>query len=505
MIRYTLLWLFVFGLIRYAWKDWCKALAILIVLLAVLERPDMPKQMFGIQGLNPFNLTLAGILAAWVGSRGREKYSWDLPRWLTVLFVCYVGIMLISTARLLADPSYLVVFQTTAFKVLSMRSIVSDYVINTFKWIIPAVLLAYGCRGEERQKWMVAAAVGMYVMLAYLVIGQMPLGYLLDGEALQKRAAAVLQRRVGYHRVDLAMMFAGAAWAILAARPAFKTPLVRNGLVALSGFTVLGLVLTGGRTGYGAFCVVGLTLSLLKWRRNLLILPVAVACLLLFAPAISQRMLQGFGNDGDRDEQAITSGRNFVWPHVIRKIREGPAVGFGRQAWVRTNLRMEVTTMTGEGVGHPHNAYLEFTLDNGALGLAILLPLYGLILLKLVGMFRARDNPMVAAVGGMGLALTLAYLIAAFGAQTFYPTESSVPMFCVIALAMRVAADARVAQATGVPVVAGTAPVRPLPAPVRAPVGGVPGRPAHWPRVPRRETPSLPRAIRPGRSRPVNG
>jgi hypothetical protein len=48
---------------------------------------------------------------------------------------------------------------------------------------------------------------------------------------------------------------------------------------------------------------------------------------------------------------------------------------------------------------------------------------------------------MVTAAGGAALAMTLAYIIAAVGAQTFYPTEGSVGMWCLIALATRVAQD----------------------------------------------------------------
>lgn len=489
MIRYTLLWLFVGGLIRYAWKDWCKALAILILMLAVLERPDMPKQMFGIQGLNPFNVALAGILVAWVATHRRDRHAWNVPHALTILFVLYMVVMIISTARLLRDPSYLVITQTPVFQAQSMRAIIADNLVNTFKWVIPGLLLVYGCRGEDRQKWLIAAVIGMYAVLAVLVIRQMPLGYLLDGQALQKRAAEVLQRRVGYHRVDLAMMFAGASWAMLAARPLFTSALMRAGLVGLSGVTLLGLTLTGGRTGYVAWCAVGLTLSVLKWRRNLLLMPALLICVLVIAPGIPQRMLQGFSG-GERDEQTITAGRNLIWPFVLRKIGEGPLVGFGRQAWVRTNLRMETTSITGEGLGHPHNAYLEFTLDNGLIGLAVLLPFYGLIVWNLIRMFRDRERPIVAVAGGMALAATLAYLIGALGAQTFYPRESSVPMYCLIALAIRVAADAK---RTGVAMPAPAQATLAARLPPRAAIGGprprAAVRPDHWPKAHHRADP----------------
>jgi len=451
MIRYTLLWLFVLGLIRYAWKDWCKSLCILVTMLAVLERPDMPKHIFGIQGLNPFNVALMGILIAWFAQR-RDKS--DVPRWLTVLFSLYITVMLLATIRLLLNPTYLMVFQNPVFEVHSRGSLVAEYFVNTFKWVIPAILLVHGCRGEERQRWLIVGVLGIYAVLALLVWRQMPLHYLLDGEKLQQRAADILQRRVGYHRVDLATMFAGASCAMLAVRPLFSSRLIRLGLVGMFGFTALGLALTGGRAGYGTWCALGLILSLLKWRRLLLLAPVAVAAVLIIAPGIPQRMLQGFTGGSMTDQHLVTSGRNVVWPAVLEKIRQSPIAGYGRQAWARTNTRMQVGLQTGEFFGHPHNAYFEFTLDNGVIGLMVLLPMFALIVWKSAGMFRTRGDPAVEAAGGAALAMTLGFLIAASSAQTFYPTEGSVGMWCMIALAIRVAQERsmRVPVTAAVPV-----------------------------------------------------
>jgi O-antigen ligase len=448
MIRYSLLWMFVSGVMAYAWRDWVKALCVLVLLLGVLERPDMPKQIFGIQGLNPFNLTLAGILAAWVSQALRERPRWDIPRSLTLLFALYLSVMALSTARMLIDPSYLVIWHSPDFEAYSRTGLIAEFLINSFKWLIPAVLLAYGCRDAERQRWLAVCVLGIFAVLAYLVIKQMPLGLLLDGDALQKRAVAVLQRRVGYHRVDLAWMFAGAAWAMLAARPMFSSALVRTALVGLSGVTALGLALTGGRTGYVAFCVVGLVMSVLKWRRNLFLLPPAIVLVVVLAPGIAERMLTGVGADDATAAHELTSGRALMWPFTLRKIAESPVLGHGRQAWVRTSLRLEVANITGERAGHPHNAYLEFALDNGLVGLAVLLSFFALVLANAVRLFRMRGHPLAEASGGMALALTLSYLVAALGAGTFYPTEGSVGMWCLIALATCVARETVAVTAT---------------------------------------------------------
>ncbi|HET7695337.1 MAG TPA: O-antigen ligase family protein [Vicinamibacterales bacterium] len=461
MIRYTALWLFVFGLIWYAWKrDWVRSLCALVAMLAVLERPDMPKEIFGINGLNPFNLGFLGICGGWLAARRRETNTWDVPPIMTALLVLYLLVTTVSTARLLLDPSYLVIYQRPDFLVSSMRELITDYGVNTFKWLLPALLLIQGCRGEERSRWVVMGVLAMYAVLAILVIKQMPLGYLLDGEALQQRAANILQRRVGYHRVDLATMFSGAAWAMLAARPLFSDRRIQLGLAGLFGITTIALALTGGRTGYATWCVVGLAMSMLKWRKYLLLAPVALAVVLVAAPGISQRMLQGI-QGSNTDKHLITSGRNVIWPFVIDKIRERPIAGFGRQAWVRTNLRLQAALNTGENFGHPHNAYLEFALDNGLIGISVLLPLLLYVLWTAQRLFRDPD-PLRSAAGGLAFAMTFSYAIAAFGAQTFYPREGTVGMWCFIALAIRVARDtSRATASAAVPAKASMGSFRP--------------------------------------------
>ena len=91
MIRYTLLTTAILFLAAYAWRDWYKVLCALIVMMAFVEHPDMPKEMFGIPGMNPWNVLLLAVLASWLGM---------LPA--TVLFV-YAG----SLARVAAAETTL--------------------------------------------------------------------------------------------------------------------------------------------------------------------------------------------------------------------------------------------------------------------------------------------------------------------------------------------------------------------------------------------------------------
>ena len=78
------------GLLVYAWRDWFASLCGLILLMAVIEHPDMPKTLFGIQGFNLWNVLFLSVLLAWTLSRRREGLTWDMPRHMNVLLLLYL-------------------------------------------------------------------------------------------------------------------------------------------------------------------------------------------------------------------------------------------------------------------------------------------------------------------------------------------------------------------------------------------------------------------------------
>ena len=52
-------------IVSVAGRDWFRGLCFMLPLLAVLERPDMPREVLGIGGLNPFNILMLIVLIAW--------------------------------------------------------------------------------------------------------------------------------------------------------------------------------------------------------------------------------------------------------------------------------------------------------------------------------------------------------------------------------------------------------------------------------------------------------
>jgi O-antigen ligase len=446
VIRLSLLAVYIGAAAMYAVKDWYKSLCALILLMAVVEHPDMPKTILGIQGLNPWNLLFLAVVATWISGRRREGLTWDLPPRITALLVGYLAVVLVGFLRMMADRTNLDD---------SAMSLTSENLVNTIKWVVPGLLLYDGCRTRERFRMAMLCVLGVYLLLGIQVIRWMPLSAAVNGDSLSERSLKILINEVGYHRVNMSAMLAGAAWAIFAARALGESTRQRALILIGSITAVFAQALTGGRAGYVTFAAVGFILCLLRWRVYLLLAPIAVAGILVVAPGVAQRMLEGFTPDtrsvprriqalegttkaGGPDAYTITAGRVIVWPFVIQKITERPWIGYGRLAMIRTGLTRFLSVQLDEGFSHPHNAYLEMLLDNGILGFVIVMPFYGLVLLYSIRLFRDSRSAIFVAVGGASSACILGLLIASMASQSFYPREGWVSMWCLIFLMLRV-------------------------------------------------------------------
>jgi O-antigen ligase len=428
----------------YAWKDWYKSLCALIVLMAFLEHPDMPKSMFGIQGLNPWNLLLLVIIWAWLAQRGREGLVGYPPGAFVLLLLAFVVVVTTAFVRLMIDRQALLTDVGTA-------GLVSEYLVNTLKWIIPGLLLFDGCRSRSRFLWAVFSILSLYVLLSLQVIRWMPFDALVSQDLLARRSQKILRGEIGYYRVDLSVMLAGASWALFAAQ-SLVVSLHRRTLMLISVLLVVfAQALTAGRGGYFAWAVVGLSLTLLRWPRYLLLAPV-LAIALSLVPGVSGRLLEGFldtktSASEEFDLDTLTAGRSNIWPPVIDKIAREPIAGYGRAAMERTGLSTAIESE--ELVRNPHSAYLEMLLDNGLVGLAVTLALFAYILAHSLTLTRDARSPVFVAIGAATCALVIAQLAGSITGQSFYPREGTLGMWCAIGLMLRVSVErARLARTT---------------------------------------------------------
>ena len=420
-------------------RNWFIGACGAVVLMALVEHPEMPRTAFGIPGFSPWNFLIINVTLAWINQRRLEGLVWDMPRTVSVLLVLFLGTMFISCLRLLLNPTQYCIYTTPG--------IINEAFVNSFKFMLPFYLLYDGCRTAERAKAALIAILLLYVVLALLVIKHMGLHGASEGSDLNGRGAKLIHASTGYHRVDMAMMLSGAAWGMLAYIGAVQSKLQK--LAVFGGFVCLSLgeALTGGRTGYVTWCLIGFILCVVRWRKLLLLAPIGVMAIFCFLPAVTERMSMGFGGTKDNivvqtDEDRVTSGRTEVWPYALRGISASPVLGYGRFGFLRSGIAAQYAAAgVEEEVDHPHCAYLEMLLDAGVIGFALVMPIYGLLAFYSLKLFLDRSDSLNSAIGALSLSLFLALLVASIGAQTLYPREGTAGMWAAAGLMLRRYAD----------------------------------------------------------------
>jgi O-antigen ligase len=456
MLRITLLSLFVSFFAVYAWKDWFRSLCALIILMAVIEHPDMPKAMMGVPGLNVWNILLISVCLAWLKDKRLEQLHWDAPKHIQRLLILYFLVVVFGFFRLLYDDARIADFAElrggTSYSTLQYTN---EYLLNTVKFTIPGLLLFSGCRTRSRLMFATATVIALYFVIALIVIKQVKLGSLLmPGDALQARAHKVLPSNVGYHRVNLSMMLSGFAWALYSYREFFSSVFARTFLLLACAISTVAMMLTGGRMGYVTWCILALILAITRWRKLLLAAPAIVVIILVYLPSVVERLSVGFIDDGTSNPAYatdlftkegvnlydVTSGRVLAWPLVVDKIMEAPVIGYGREAMRNTGISTEMYLDYGssDSFGHPHNAYLQWLLDNGLMGFIVIIIFYAYIFKYSYSLFKDSRSPLFVGIGGICLSLVGALFIASFGSQTFYPREGAVGMWCAMGLMLRV-------------------------------------------------------------------
>ena len=317
----------------YAWRNYFVSLCAAILSMAIMQHPDVIenlKGIGGIQGLNLWNIIMFNVCLSWLAHRRSEGSVWDMPRYIRNLLLAYLFIMFLSTVRLLFHIPYQYG--------LTFGGVISEDFINSIKWVVPSLILFDACRTQRRVIVALLVIVGLNLLLALQVIKHVPLSYALSDE-FQHFAYKLVQNETGYNRVTLSIMLGGASWAALMLLPLGQTQRQRYMIFAAAGTIALGQALTGGRSGYVAWGIVGLILGVVHWRRILIFIPIVVIAVCIFLPAVRDRMLQGIASNGEgADAGEMTSGRNIAWPYVIDKIKESPIFGFGREAMLSTGL-----------------------------------------------------------------------------------------------------------------------------------------------------------------------
>ncbi|HLX81847.1 MAG TPA: O-antigen ligase family protein [Burkholderiales bacterium] len=351
--------------------DFRAGVVMLILLMPLSGSQLFPHAMFGITGLNPLNLLLAGTLGSYLlqaladGSLRRF-----IPRpllWFYVVPILVAGV--IGTRHLGEIPAAIfVVYQHLDFR--DAAGYLRDMVAKPLLMVVYALLLgAAAAKSERPEKFLIPAVVSIWVMGAIVVAFVLQSGITLD--ELASSTSREFLSPLGLHANDLGRLFAVAYALLLFTWTEAETPGLKLALLASMGLAVGALMLTFSRGAFLGFAVANAAFIL--WRFNARTL--AAACLVLVAgalllpEAVYERLAAGRGEGLD----AISAGRvNEIWLPLLPEVLRHPVFGNGIGSILWSDAMRRGAGEMISAVTHPHSAYLEAVLDMGVAGTLLL-------------------------------------------------------------------------------------------------------------------------------------
>jgi O-antigen ligase len=405
---------------------------LLVLLLPFAATYLIPRQMFGITGLNPVNVllatTLAGLAMAYAYQRGRIAL---VP--LTRIFLLYLALLAFGAfmGSFKVESAILQINPQGQYEALTRTRYLLDVFFKPLIILIIAWLAAVHVRnggGAKPLIWAIALAATILftIIVSYLV---------LSGTSLQilasSRARGFLSW-MGMHANELGLMANMMFAVLLFTALGMEKDSRRLFLFAAAGFAAATAALTFSRGAFLGLLVV--TAFFLVTRRRFTQLGLGFVVLLVVAlllpEAIIERATTGLER---RDIGAITAGRlDDIWRHLWPWVWDSPLIGhgLGSTMWAPANLSGAMLP-----VGHPHNAYLGLLLDLGLVGGVIVLFFFWSMWRLLRQLKRQHPEPFWRGLFEGGAVCLLLLLVQGVTDDRFVPTYPQWPMWIIFGLA----------------------------------------------------------------------
>jgi hypothetical protein len=361
-----------------------------------------------------FAMSCVAILFFWHSWRARD-FAWAREGWFAALLVLW-GYALLRT----------LLWQPTATGVLTALQWIhfGVYAAALARWILPDP------RARDRLLYATAIAAAFFACDTLLQ-------YLVGFDIIGRRAFSA-----GRLTSVFPKPFVGdeIAWLYLPALLGLWSkgkPLIALAFGCVCAAAVL---LSGDRMGFLVLICSGLLAGLFTraLRKPLLIfLPIVAAiggALFISSPAMYQRQVASTIDVIERPDQ---SHYGIIFNSGLEMARDHPIFGVGVRRYQAVCLDERYgPPMVGplpRCEGHPHNIYLQWLVETGALGLAAYLAFVGLALLAMLRGSRANAGNVV--FYGLAAALVLRFWPLSAG-TSFYSTWSAAPLFLMLGWVM---------------------------------------------------------------------
>ena len=346
---------------------------VLLILLMPMSGSStlFPHEMFGVVGLNPLNVLLAGtLISCMLHALADNSLRRLLPRpllWLYIVPILVAGAIGSRHTRQIA-PTLLTIYEGLDFP--DAASYLRDMVLKPMLMVVFALLVGAAVAKSARPERFLLPALVSICMMALLVLVYVAHSGVALAQ-LAKEDSRQFLSTLGLHANDLGRLYAVGYALVLFTWSDAPSRALRLALLAAAAMTAVALILTFSRGAFVALAVVSALYVL--WRfsaKTLLVAACAAVAALLFARgAISERLSSGEG----AGLNAISSGRlNGLWLPLLPEVWRHAVLGNGIGSILWSDAMRRGAGQTMLVVTHPHNAYLQAALDMGITGLLLL-------------------------------------------------------------------------------------------------------------------------------------
>jgi O-antigen ligase len=353
-------------------RDFRVGVMALMLMMPIAATTIMPRQMFGITGMNPFNIvlaaTLASLLVAFLFGQVRLM---PVPQKIfgPLVFLLALGTYIgASKVKMIAPHFYI----DTPTLYHTATEYARDEFIKPMLMFLTVWLIALAVSvSKQPERWL--TLFGWSVIWLPLLVAAAVLHSGMSLHELASPQARTALSVTGLHANAFSVILLPAFASALFMLPTRKTFVGKVFGLVVVGATLAALLLTFSRAAFLGMLLVTAIFFFLRGQFRYIFF----GCLFFAVVAVSlpgafiERATQGMG-DGNRvggHNDSLTAGRvGGIWTPLVPEILKHPLLGdgVGSTLWsapARQGVFME---------GHPHNAYLRLLMDHGLLGVPVI-------------------------------------------------------------------------------------------------------------------------------------
>jgi O-antigen ligase len=410
-----------------------------IILLPLTATQHIPRELFGVKGLNPLNATLALSIVSLIIAKSLQHGKILIPMWPRY-FLIYLGLMVLASfygaSHASSIPPYYLILKVNDFNSAGgyLRDILAKPLIILFTGFMLSVAIA---NTDKPRRYLIpfffSSITLPVIVIGYVLVSGVSLSVLASSEHRGFLSA------LGIHANELGFMFNMAFALALFCFFSVENSWAKWALGIITLILLTAIMLTFSRGAFlGVLAVTGYFLfTRRKFRSMLAVFLLVVMSTFVMPQAVVDRALTGV-KSGNVNVEDVSAGRvDRIWRPLLPEVLGSPLVGHGMSSilWSDAAIHHEILP-----VGHPHSAYLGALLDFGILGSIIIFLFFRHMWALFARIGKLHPDPLWRGFFQGGTACILLMLVQGVTDDRFTPTLPQTFLWLTYGIAVGLAA-----------------------------------------------------------------